>query len=101
MCGGGGAVVKRGGEGDHGRLSEPPTGQHHRPPAHILWPRRLRGPQEAMLHIGYPGGDVAGRGVGCGGEGHTPNFPLSGTCLLKEVCRKPLFGVWVKGCGGV
>ena len=24
----------------------------------------------------------------------TLRTPLSGTCLLKEVCRKPLFGVW-------
>ena len=44
--------------GHHGRLSEPATGQHHhRPPAHSLRPRRVRIPQEAMLHIGYPDGE--------------------------------------------
>ena len=40
--------MKRDGEGDHGRLSEPPAGQyHHRPPAHSLQPRRVRVPQVA------------------------------------------------------
>ena len=28
----------------------------------------------------------------------TLRTPLSGTCLLKEVCRKPLFGVWIQVC---
>ena len=31
--------------------------------------------------------------------GVTLRTPLSGTCLLKEVCRKPLFGVWLGVCG--
>ena len=30
----------------------------------------------------------------CLREGSTLRTPLSGTCLLKEVCLKPLFGVW-------
>ena len=29
----------------------------------------------------------------------TLRTPLSGTCLLKEVCRKPLFGVWDEDSG--